>query len=205
MNYFEFREHFLRLGVVSTNQVYAVEDTFDKNNFGRWVNKGYLIRLKQGSYAFSESLEIPHFGFYIANKIYKPSYISLHSALSFYGMIPETVIQINSVSTLKTSSFKNSVGLFNFQTVKNDLMFGFGLKKINPTFSFLMATPEKAILDLLYLNPYYKTEKDLLELRLDEDFMQNDFNINECKSYLEKIKSVTLSRKANLLFNVFEL
>ena len=56
----------------------------------------------------------------------------------------------------------------------------------------LFATPEKALLDLLYLNPFYKTEQDMEELRLDEDFMQSEFNRERFANYLTQIGSKAL-------------
>ncbi|MCD7850081.1 MAG: hypothetical protein LUH63_10310, partial [Parabacteroides sp.] len=58
---------------------------FDRNSLTRWVKKGYLIRLRQGYFAFSEYKSKPDYFLYFANRIYRPSYISLHTALSFYG------------------------------------------------------------------------------------------------------------------------
>ena len=69
----------------------------------------------------------------------------------------------------------------------------------------LFATPEKALLDLLYLNPYYKTEQDMEELRLDEDFMQNEFNKERLIDYLSKIGSKALEQRIGRLLKVYEL
>ena len=108
MNYFEFRKKMFDLACFNTHQVYAWQPDFDRNNFTRWIKKGLLVRLRQGYFAFPEYLPRPDYAQYIANRIYRPSYISLHAALSFYGMIPEAVVQITSVSPLKTASFKNA-------------------------------------------------------------------------------------------------
>ena len=69
----------------------------------------------------------------------------------------------------------------------------------------LFATPEKALLDLLYLNPYYKTEQDMEELRLDEDFMQNELDTERLNGYLSKMESKTLEQKVKRLMKVYEL
>ena len=61
------------------------------------------------------------------------------------------------------------------------------------------------MLDLLYLNPYYKTEQDMEELRLDEDYMQNELNIERLNDYLSKIESKTLEQKVKRLMKVYEL
>jgi hypothetical protein len=69
----------------------------------------------------------------------------------------------------------------------------------------LFATPEKALLDLLYLNPYYKTEQDMVELRLDEDFMQSDFNLERLHDYLSRIGSKALTQRVKRLLKAYGL
>lgn len=81
--------------------------------------------MRKEFYAFADYIKVPNFNEYIANKIYKPSYISLQYALSHYGMIPEAVMQVTSVTSLKTMQFKNEFGEYFYQTVKPELMFGY--------------------------------------------------------------------------------
>jgi len=139
----------------------------------------------------------------VANRIYAPSYISLHSALSFYGMIPEEVVQLTSVTTLKTAKFENDFGTFHYQNVKTSLYFGYEIKMMQNGRGLLFATPEKALLDLLYLNPFYKTEQDMEELRLDEDYMQSEFNKERFSDYLTRIGSKALEQRVRRLLKVY--
>ena len=193
------------MGCFNINQVLLWEKDFDRNNLTRWCRRGLLVKLRNQYYAFPEYRQMPDFSRYIANRIYTPSYISLHSALSFYGMIPEEVVQLTSVTTLKTARFENDFGTFHYQNVKTPFYFGFEIKTIQSGRGLLFATPEKALLDLLYLNPYYKTEQDMEELRLDEDYMQNELNIERLNGYLSKIGSKTLEQKVRRLMKVYEL
>ena len=94
MNYLQFREQWLDVGCFSIYQLRAWKNDFDGNALSRWVKKGYIAKLRQDWYAFSELLQEPDMARFIAGKIYSPSYISLHSALSIYGIIPEAVTQI---------------------------------------------------------------------------------------------------------------
>ena len=103
MDYLTFRERMYPMGCFNINQVLLWEKTFDRNNLTRWCKKGLLLKLRNQYYAFPEYRAVPDFAQYVANRIYSPSYISLHSALAFYGMIPEEVVQQTSVTTLKTS------------------------------------------------------------------------------------------------------
>ena len=125
MTYLEFRTQLFDLGCFSIRQVYAWQPDFDRNNLTRWIRKGLLVRLRQEYFAFPEYLRRPDFAQYIANRIYRPSYISLHTALSFYGLIPEAVVQITSVSTLKTATFRNPFGEYSYKSIKSGLMFGY--------------------------------------------------------------------------------
>ncbi|MDR0832863.1 MAG: hypothetical protein LBN93_01535, partial [Candidatus Symbiothrix sp.] len=171
MHYFEFRQQLFDLACFNINQLYAWQPNFDRNNLTRWVKKGYLIRLRQGHFAFAEYKGKADYALYFANRIYRPSYVSLHTALSFYGMIPESVVQITSVTSLKTADFSNDFGEYSYKSVLEKLMFGYDLKPMLDNRTLQLASPEKALLDLLYLYPFYNNEQELEELRLDEDFL----------------------------------
>jgi len=166
MNYLSFEKIFKPFGIVSISQVRATKLVFDKNNFGRWEKQGLLIKLRNGYYAFADIASTSGFAHYAASKIYKPSYISLRTALAFHGIIPETANEITSVSSLKTSTYENSLGTFSYKKIKPSLMFGYDAVEKNG-FTFFMASPEKAILDLLYLEPSYNFKKEMRNLRLD--------------------------------------
>lgn len=205
MNYLDFHKQWSKLGCFSIHQIYAWESNFNRLNITNWVKKGYLIKLRKDWYAFRDCLSIPDFSQLIANKIYAPSYISLHYALSYYGMIPEAVMKLTSVTSLKTESFTNEFGEFTYQTVKPSLMFGYVPKMINDGLSILFATPEKALLDLLYLYPFYNTEEDMLNLRLDEDYMTEDFDKELFLRYASEIGSVSLTKRVETLIKTYEI
>lgn len=205
MNYLDFRKEMFDLGCFNNNQVYAWQPNFDKNNLGRWVKKGLLVKLKKGMYSFVENLQQPDFVYYVANRIYRPSYISLHTALAFYGMIPESVVQITSVSSSKTVEFSNLFGTFSYKSIRKDLMFGYDLKEFSDGRSLLFAKPEKALLDLLYLYSFYNTENEMENLRLDDDFMQNELDIELLKTYCAQFDNKVLKKRMNLLIKTYQL
>lgn len=205
MDYLSFRERMAPMGCFNINQLLLWEKDFDRNNLTRWCRKGLLMKLRNEYYAFPEFRQVPDAARYVANRIYAPSYISLHSALSFYGMIPEEVVQITSVTTLKTATFKNGFGAFHYQNVKTELYFGYERKTLLNGRGLLFATPEKALLDLLYLNPYYKTEEEMENLRLDEDFMQNELDRERMDTFLERMGSKALCQRAAKLKKVYDI
>ena len=168
MNFWQLRTQFYDFVCFNVNQVYAWQPDFEKNNLTRWSKKNLLLKLRNGWYSFPDYLKIPNIQYFISNKIYSPSYISLHNALTFYGIIPEAIIQTTAVSSLKKADFENRFGYFSYQKILPKLMFGYEQKSFLNKMSFLFATPEKAILDLFYLYPFYNNEQDISELRLDQ-------------------------------------
>jgi len=205
VNYIEFKEKMFDLVCFSNDQVYSWQPGFDRNNLSRWIKKGLLIRLRQGYYTFPEYKGKPDYPWYFANRIYRPSYISLHSALSFHGIIPESVIQITSVTSLKTAYFVNLFGEYSYKTIKKELMYGYVLKTMSDGRTLQIADPEKALFDLLYLYPEYSTTQDMLDLRLDEEYLQNDLKKNLLHEYISQFKSKTLEKKMKQLFIAYGL
>jgi len=205
MNYIEFREKMFDLACFSIDQVYAWQPGFDRNNLHRWTKKGFLIKLKQGLFSFPEYKKKPDFALYFANRIYKPSYISLHTALSFYGIIPEVVVQITSVSPLKTASFSNAFAQYSYKSIKSELMFGYQNRALPDGRALQMAVPEKALLDLIYLYPEYDTLEQMENLRLDEDFLRDNIKLELMKEYLLRFNNKALARRLHLLYNSYGL
>ncbi len=120
-------------------------------------------------------------------------------------MIPESVVSINSVSTLKTASFTNPFGNYTYQSIKPSLFFGFELKKMSDGRTIPFATPEKALLDLLYLYPAYRTGDDMLDLRLDEDFLNEEFNFGTVSKYLRLYDNKSLETRVRTLKKAYGL
>jgi predicted transcriptional regulator of viral defense system len=205
MSYLEFRNKMFALGCFNIHQVYAWEPDFDRNNFVRWTKNGLLIRLRQGYYTFPEYKEKPDYTLYFANRIYRPSYISLHTALAFYGLIPEAILQITSVTSLKTVAFNNPFGEYNYKTIRKDLMFGYDHKPLADGQTLQIAFPEKALLDLLYLYPFYNTPQEMEELRLDEDFMHDDLDLKRLEDYTLKFRNKALENRVKIMLDTYEL
>lgn len=115
------------------------------------IKSGSIIRVKKGIYVFGTkyrrgpvSLEV------LANQIYGPSYISLEYALSHYGLIPERVHWVTSITSQKSKSFETPVGNFSYRHIHSDkYIVGVDDLKLDATRYCLMASPEKAIADLL--------------------------------------------------------
>jgi len=139
----------------------------------RWNSAGKIVRLRKGLYAFAEPYQRqPLFPVSLAAVIYPPSYLSLQWALGFYGLIPERVVTFTSVTTRQTNFFANSLGRFEYRHVKSALFCGYRQIAMSGQ-SVWMASPEKALLDFLYLEPGLWTADRLRELRF-QNFDQVD-------------------------------
>ncbi|MDD4590552.1 MAG: hypothetical protein PHG06_09020 [Parabacteroides sp.] len=198
MNFLEFRDNFIEIGCVGTHQIKALYPDFNTNNLTRWIKQGLLIKLRQGFYSFPSLKKQPNFVLYVSNRIYKPSYISLHTALAFYGIIPEAVTQITAVSAMKTATFDNDFGSFTYKKIKENLFFGYELKLLENR-NILFATAEKALLDLLYLYPFYNSNEEMEDLRLDEDYLTNDLNVVRLNEYLARFQNKALEKRVELM------
>ena len=154
--------------------------------------KEYVIRLKRGLYVVNpEVSRVPLSLELIANQLYTPSYVSMSSALRYYGLIPETVYTMQSMTVKHSRSFDTPVGHFDY-TCMNREAFHIGVTIINKqTYTFLMASPEKALCDLIANSPkvnlrYIKDVERYLEedIRLDMDeFLKMDASVFE--QYIE--------------------
>jgi predicted transcriptional regulator of viral defense system len=205
MNFIEFRRKIFDLACFNINQIYAWQPDFNRNNLVNWLNRGLIIRLRQGYYTFPEYKGRPDYPLWFANRIYRPSYISLHSALAFYGMIPEAVTQITSVTSLKTATFSNAIGEYSYKSVKAELIFGIDLKTMTDGRTLLFASPEKALIDLLYLYPFYDSEQDMEDLRLDDSFLNENLNRNLLKEYTSRFENKALEQRISRLIKIYGL
>ncbi len=122
-----------------------------------------LIRLKRGLYVVSPEITgEPLSKMLISNHLYGPSYVSRETALAYYGLIPERVPLIRAVTLKHTRMFENALGRFEYTCTSRDA-FSIGVTFVREgNISFLMATPEKALCDLMLfrsrLNLRYKRE-----------------------------------------------
>lgn len=113
------------------------------------IRKRIIIRVKKGLYVMGDDYRRnPYSKELIANMIYGPSYISLDYALQYYGMIPERVEALTSITTGRSKRFITPLGLFTYRGVSLPA-FQFGMTRVamENDKAFLMATPEKALCD----------------------------------------------------------
>ena len=133
----------------------------------RWLKAGRIYRLRRGLYALAPPYQKvrPH-AYVIANRLLRASYVSCQSALVNYGLIPEFVLATVSVSTLRPAFWETPLGVFQFRHIQQDLFRGYVLTDLGHRQQAFIATPEKALLDLIYLHPGSDAPGYLRELRL---------------------------------------
>lgn len=111
-----------------------------------YAKKGFIIKLKNNLYSLAENPASPYF---IANRLYSPSYISFDTALSFHKIIPETIYPFTSATPKITRLFEAANIAYHYFHIKKEAYTGYIPLKYDHN-TVLMAEPEKALADYLY-------------------------------------------------------
>ncbi|ASS49675.1 MAG: hypothetical protein A3D31_01780 [Candidatus Fluviicola riflensis] len=145
------------------------------------LKRGDLISVRRGLYVLGPKIDLPlPEPFLIANHLRGPSYVSLESALSYWGFIPERTFEVSSVTVKSPKKYKTQVGRFNYQQLLTPY-YSFGVRSVQltPKQTILIASPEKAICDKIVLTSKInlrsikQTREFLLEdLRMDDDMLK---------------------------------
>lgn len=175
----------------------AVNPADVRRQLSRWVQAGRLQQLRRGLYSLAPPYQKikPH-PFVVANQLVRGSYVSLQSALGYYGLIPEYVPLVTSVTTGRTGRWETALGEYLYRHVKPALFGGYVRSEVSPGQAAFVATPEKALLDLIHLEPGADALPYLEELRLQN---LDQFDLNELKRLAVKAGSPKLRRAADRL------
>lgn len=196
MQYLEIKDNLREFMVFSANDILKVDSDFHKQRLSEWQKKGYIKKVTKGYYIFSD-LEINESVlFIVANKIFDPSYISLEMALSFYGLIPESVYSVTSVTSRKSYKLVSPIGQFSYRQIKSELIFGYQLVNYK-NHNFKIAEIEKAILDYFHINSKLKAEGEFEELRINKDTFQEKVNMDRLRQYLTQFNNKSLEKRVN--------
>lgn len=198
MNYTEFRDEMKAFPSFSVRDIEKHFPGFDSRRLVEWQEKGYIQKLRNRYYYFSDQEVHELFLYYTANELYHPSYVSLESALSRYGFIPEGVFQIASCTTLKTNSFNTPAGSFTYRHLKPSLFFGYQLEEWKDH-RYAIAGPEKTLIDYLYLHSEIKEITDIEALRWNAAEINSRISMGTLRNYEAYIGSPALSRRLNIL------
>ncbi len=172
--------HFSKSTIFQLAKQLELKDSTVDTYISRFLKYKEIYRLKNGLYISADFYEKnkseASYLFYLANVVRTPSYISSWAALQYYNLATEVVHPITSVTPKVTRDYQTKVGNFAYQSVSKELFLGFGL--IKKKFNFFIASPAKALFDLLYFRTRQfrglsldDIKKLIFELRIDLDEM----------------------------------
>lgn len=168
---------------------------------------GSLIRLKKGLYVVSsKASQQPLSRELVANHLYGPSYISLESALSYYGLIPEKVYALRSVTAKRSTHFSTQLGTFDYETVPEDY-YSIGIKQelVKNEYAFLIATPEKALCDMILCTRNLRIQSvKAMQIYLEEDLRIDMLEIKKCNTDIIK-SCIAIGKKRTELTQLLKL
>jgi predicted transcriptional regulator of viral defense system len=194
MIYLTFKEALQAFPVFSIREIEKYFPGFDNRRLVEWQGKGYIQKLRNRYYRFMDREVDEAYLCYCANAIYAPSYVSLESALSIHGFIPEGVFQTTSCTTLKTNRFETPIGVFSYRNVKPALYFGYELRQWN-SHRHAVAGPEKTIIDYLYLHTEIEGPEDFESLRWNKVEISDRLSMEKLDAYLNHIDSRALNSR----------
>ncbi len=182
------------LPVFESGHLYAGADNPQQaqRQLADWVRAGKIIQLRRGFYTLAQPHHSAHpHSYVVANHMVRASYVSLHTVLSHYDLIPEHVAVVTSITTERPGTWQNLYGHFSYQHVQPEIFFGFEYRQVTQTQWAYMAMPEKALLDLIYLTPGADSKGYIRALRLQN---LDQLDIERLAAYVERIKKPKLKR-----------
>lgn len=165
LNQLKNQPYFGKMDVINLGAAYNTKKTTAEAYISRALKRRAIIKLKNGLYAHADFYDKnkgdASYLFYLANIIRTPSYVSSWAALQYYNFTTEDVYPITSVTTKVTRTYDTRIGSFSYQSIQKSLFANFSLVK--EKFHFFMASPAKALFDMLY----FRT-RDFHDLRLGD-------------------------------------
>ena len=185
--------HFGKSTIYQLGIQLGLKDSTVNTYISRFLRCKEIIQLKRGMYVstdfFEENKNDVSYLFYLANIIRTPSYVSSWTALQYYNLTTEAIRSVTSVTLKVTRDYQIKPGNFSYQSIKKELFSGFSLTK--GKFDFFIASPSKALFDLLYFKTHQfrgitleKIKALIEELRIDIDEMDK----TEQKKFYKMIK-----------------
>ncbi|MDR3244927.1 MAG: hypothetical protein LBT50_00660 [Prevotellaceae bacterium] len=199
-------ERLKSLGVIPVNKdiLYSLYGKLKRpdEKISELERKGLVIRIKRDLYVVSQKVHNQEISSeLVANHLYGPSYVSLESALAYYGLIPERVFVMRSVCMKLRKQYETSIGHFEYVKIPEKYYpIGVNQEIIDNSYSVLIATPEKALCDKIILTPHIRIQSVMaMHEYLEEDLrfemsVLNSFNVDivaECIEFGKKKTELT--------------
>ena len=146
-----------------------------RRQLSRWTRTGKVVKLRRGLYALAPPWRrrVPH-PFIVANRIVPGSYVTGLAALAYAHAIPEFVPETTSATSGRPQVRRIPLGRFSYRHVREGMHFGYRQLALGDGSEAFVATPEKALLDVVHWHPGGDGSAYLRELRLDYDVLDLD-------------------------------
>lgn len=173
-----------------------------RRQLSRWTQTGRVHQLRRGLYALAPPFQKvkPH-PFLVANRLVCGSYVSLQAALAHHGLIPEAVPVTTSVSAMRPARWDTPLGVYEYHHVKKELFFGYQWTDIGNGQQAFVGTAEKALLDLVHLQPGGDAPEYLQQLRLQNLEL---LDLDRLRNHAARAKSPKLCRAADRIIELAE-
>lgn len=186
--------HFTKSTIYQLGSQLGLKNSTVNTYISRFLKRKEILSLKGGLYIsanfFAKNKGDISYSFYLANVIRTPSYVSSWTALQYYNLTTEAIRVVTSVTPKVTRDYETKAGTFSYQSIQKGLFSDYFLVK--DKFDFFIASPSKALFDLLYFRTrqfrgvkFEEVKKMVEELRIDIDEMTEE----ERNKFYEKIKS----------------
>ena len=186
--------HFTKSTIYQLGSQLGLKNSTVNTYISRFLKRKEILPLKRGMYMsanfFIKNKGDMSYSFYLANVIRTPSYVSSWAALQYYDLTTEAIRSITSVTPKVTRDYETKAGTFAYQSIQKGLFSGHSLVKAK--FDFFIASPSKALFDLLYFRTrqfrgieFNDIKKMVEELRIDIDEMDE----TERNKFYEKVKT----------------
>ncbi|MDA3926130.1 MAG: hypothetical protein PF904_15650 [Kiritimatiellae bacterium] len=160
----------------------------------RWEKKGKVMKVAKSIYSLSPPyLSVRPNPFAISSILRPSSYISLQTALSFYGLIPEYTPSITAITTGRPWQVQSASGRYVFRHIKDSLFWGYQQQTIDDQ-TYFIASPEKALLDLIYITAGADQPAFIESLRLQNLDKLNAYTLD---TTAERMNSKKVFRAVN--------
>ncbi len=194
ISYQQFRDSLRPHRAFSLSDARKIFPQFDRKRLTQWQSKGYLTQVVREHYYFTDVKQDNAFFWLLANEIYRPSYVSLETALGFYGFIPEAVFQITSISTRTSRLFSGNNLSLRYRNIKPSAFFGYRLMPTEDR-HICFAEPEKALLDYLYLHPHMKAPDDFEAMRFNSSALLSSLDFSKLEIYARHMGNVAMESR----------
>ena len=186
--------HFTKSTVYQLGSQLGLKNSTVNTYISRFLKHRDILPMKNGLYIsakfFADNKNDISYSFYLANILRTPSYVSSWTALQYYNLATEAIRSVTSITSKVTRDYETKAGTFAYQSINKNLFSDYSLVK--GKFDFYIASPSKALFDLLYFRTHQvrsvrfeEITKMVEELRIDIDEMDEA----ERSKFYEKVKA----------------